>query len=67
MVKKVYAWKDHDNGELKLTNQNLSVNSYKGGGAFRELYPIVKAESWLKIRPKLVLSKTRPTSSKCLG
>ena len=45
---KVYAWKDHDNGELKLTKPESISHSYKGGGAFRELYPIVKAESWLK-------------------
>ena len=45
---KVYAWKDLDNGELKLTKPESISHSYKGGGAFRELYPIVKAESWLK-------------------
>ena len=47
---KVYAWKDHDNGELKLTNPESISHSYKGGGAFRELYPIVKAESWLNLK-----------------
>ena len=45
---KVYAWEDYDNGELKLTKPESISHSYKGGGAFRELYPIVKAESWLK-------------------
>ena len=45
---KVFAWADYDNGELKLTKPESISHSYKGGGAFRELYPIVKAESWLK-------------------
>ncbi|MFS9240931.1 N-acetylmuramoyl-L-alanine amidase family protein [Streptococcus infantis] len=45
---KVYAWEDYDNGELKLTKPETISHYYKGGGAFRELYPIVKAESWLK-------------------
>ena len=45
---KVYAWEDYDHGELKLTKPESISHSYKGGGAFRELYPIVKAESWLK-------------------
>ena len=45
---KVYAWEDYDNGELKLTKPESISHYYKGGGAFRELYPIVKAESWLK-------------------
>ena len=45
---KVYAWEDYDNGELKLTKPESISHYYKGGGAFRELYPILKAESWLK-------------------
>ena len=45
---KVYAWEDYDNGELKLTKPESISHYYKGGGAFQELYPIVKAESWLK-------------------
>lgn len=45
---KVYAWKDYDNGELKLTKPETISHSYKGGGAFQELYPIIKTESWLK-------------------
>ena len=45
---KVYAWEDYDHGELKLTKPESISHFYKGGGAFRELYPIVKAESWLK-------------------
>ena len=45
---KVFAWADYGNGELKLEKLKSISHSYKGGGAFRELYPIVKAESWLK-------------------
>lgn len=45
---KVYAWEDYDNGELKLTKPESISHYYKGGGAFQELYPILKAESWLK-------------------
>ncbi|MBZ2111184.1 N-acetylmuramoyl-L-alanine amidase family protein [Streptococcus infantis] len=45
---KVYAWADYDNGELKLAKPETISHSYKGGGAFQELYPIIKTESWLK-------------------
>ena len=45
--KKVYAWKDYDNGELKLT-QSESISHKYDGKSFKELYPIVKAESWLQ-------------------
>ena len=45
---KVYAWADYDNGELKLAKPETISHSYKGGGAFQELYPIIKAESCLK-------------------
>ena len=45
---KVYAWEDYDNGELKLTKPESISHYYKGGGSFQVLYPIVKAESWLK-------------------
>ena len=45
---KVYAWADYDNGELKLAKPETISHSYKGGEAFQELYPIIKAESWLK-------------------
>lgn len=45
---KVYAWANYDNGELKLAKPETISHSYKGGGAFQELYPIIKAESWLK-------------------
>ncbi len=44
---KVFAWAD-DYEELKLEKPGVITHSYKGGGAFKELYPIVKAESWLK-------------------
>ena len=44
---KVFAWADYDNGELKL--EKLKTISHKyDGESFKELYPIVKAESWLK-------------------
>ena len=45
---KVYAWADYDNGELKLAKPETISHSYKGRGAFQELYPIIKTESWLK-------------------
>ena len=45
---KVYAWADYDNGELKLAKPETISHSYKSGGVFQELYPIIKAESWLK-------------------
>ena len=45
---KVFAWADYDNGELKLTKPESISHYYKGGGSFQELYPIVKAESWLQ-------------------
>ena len=44
---KVFAWADYDNGELKLEKLKSISHKYDGG-AFKELYPIVKAESWLK-------------------
>jgi len=45
---KVFAWVDYGNGELKLEKQKTISHKYDDGGAFKELYPIVKAESWLK-------------------
>ena len=45
---KVYAWEDYDHGWLILTKSESISDFYKGGGAFRELYPIVKAEGWLQ-------------------
>ena len=44
---KVFAWADYDNGELKLEKLKIISRKYDGG-SFKELYPIVKAESWLK-------------------
>lgn len=44
---KVFAWADYDNGELKLT-QSESISHKYDGESFKELYPIVKAESWLQ-------------------
>ena len=44
---KVFAWADYDNGELKLEKLKSISHKYDGG-SFKELYPIVKAESWLK-------------------
>lgn len=45
---KVFAWANYDNDELKLEKLQSISHKYDDGGAFRELYPIVKAESWLK-------------------
>ena len=44
---KVFAWANYDNDELKLEKLKSISHKYDGG-AFKELYPIVKAESWLK-------------------
>ena len=44
---KVFAWADYDNGELKLEKLKSISHKYDGE-SFKELYPIVKAESWLK-------------------
>ncbi|WP_192855664.1 N-acetylmuramoyl-L-alanine amidase family protein [Streptococcus mitis] len=44
---KVFAWADYGNGELKLEKLKSISHKYDGG-SFKELYPIVKAESWLK-------------------
>ena len=45
---KVFAWANYDNDELKLEKLQSISHKYDDGGAFRELYPIVKAESWLQ-------------------
>ena len=45
---KVFAWADYDNGELKLEKLKSISHKYDDGGSFKDLYPIVKAESWLK-------------------
>ena len=44
---KVFAWAD-DYEELKLQKPGVINHSYRGAGAFKILYPILKAESWLK-------------------
>ena len=45
---KVFAWANYDNDELKLEKPKSISHKYDDGGSFKELYPIVKAESWLK-------------------
>ena len=45
---KVFAWVNYDNDELKLEKLKSISHKYDDGGSFKELYPIVKAESWLK-------------------
>ena len=45
---KLFAWADYDNGELKLEKLRTISHKYDNGGSFKELYPIVKAEGWLK-------------------
>ena len=45
---KVFAWVNYDNDELKLEKPKSISHKYDDGGSFKELYPIVKAESWLK-------------------
>ena len=45
---KVFAWANYDNDELKLEKPKSVSHKYDDGGSFKELYPIVKAESWLK-------------------
>ena len=44
---KVFAWAD-DHEELKLQKPGVISHSYRGAGAFKILYPIIEAESWLK-------------------
>ena len=44
---KVYAWAE-EYGSIKLVKPGAISHKYDDGGVFRELYPIVKAESWLK-------------------
>ena len=45
---KVFAWADYDNDDLKLEKPKSISHKYDDGGSFKELYPIVKAENWLK-------------------
>ena len=44
---KVYAWAEKYGG-IKLVKPGSISHKYDDGGVFKELYPIVKAESWLK-------------------
>ena len=44
---KVFAWAE-EYGSIKLVKPGAISHKYDDGGVFRELYPIVKAESWLK-------------------
>ena len=48
---KVYAWGDYDHGMFVLTKPESISKFYIGGEPFRELYPVVKAESWLQQYP----------------
>ena len=45
---KVYAWGDYDHGMFVLTKPESISKFYIEGDRFRELYPVVKAESWLQ-------------------
>ena len=45
---KVFAWANYDNDALKLEKTKSISHKYDDGGSFKELYPIVKAESWLQ-------------------
>ena len=44
---KVYAWAE-EYGNIKLVKPGTISHKYDDGGVFRELYPIIKSESWLK-------------------
>ena len=44
---KVYAWAE-EYGSIKLVKPGAISHKYDDGGVFRELYPIIKTESWLK-------------------
>ena len=46
---KVYAWAE-EYGNIKLVKPGTISHKYDDGGVFRELYPIVKAESWLNLK-----------------
>lgn len=46
---KVYAWAE-EYGSIKLVKPGAISHKYDDGGVFRELYPIVKAESWLNLK-----------------
>ena len=46
---KVYAWAE-EYGNIKLVKPGTISNKYDDGGVFRELYPIIKSESWLNLK-----------------
>ena len=46
---KVFAWAE-EYGSIKLVKPGIISHKYDDGGVFRELYPIVKAESWLNLK-----------------
>ena len=46
---KVYAWAE-EYGSIKLVKPGAISHKYDDGGVFRELYPIVKSESWLNLK-----------------
>ena len=46
---KVYAWAE-EYGSIKLVKPGTISHKYDDGGVFRELYPIIKSESWLNLK-----------------
>ena len=46
---KVYAWAE-EYGNIKLVKPGTISHKYDDGGVFRELYPIIKSESWLNLK-----------------
>ena len=46
---KVYAWAE-EYGNIKLVKPGTISHKYHDGGVFRELYPIIKSESWLNLK-----------------
>lgn len=46
---KVYAWAE-EYGSIKLVKPGAISHKYDDGGVFRELYPIIKSESWLNLK-----------------
>ena len=49
---KVFAWAE-EYGSVKLVKPGSISHKYDDGGVFRELYPILKAESWLNLKNNL--------------
>ena len=46
---KVFAWAE-EYGNIKLVKPGTISHKYDDGGVFRELYPIIKSESWLNLK-----------------